>query len=130
MTSGPRPAPSILRLIRGEKRPARLKNDRPKIGGRPSVPPGAVLDEDELLMWNWLMEHVYLPSVHGTADGAAFVKIARLWVRVNQCDEKISQLGLVICNPRTSKAELQPYARLSRDLWQQLSSAFAEVGAS
>lgn len=80
-------------------------------------------------MWDWLMENVAVPGVHGSGDGGSFVKICKLWVRVNQADEKCQKLGLVMRAP-SGKPELQPYARLSRDLWQQLGIALAEVGAT
>lgn len=126
---GRRPTATVLKLIRGESRPSRLRDDRPKVNALPVVPPGAVLSPDERAMWDHLMEHVVVPGVHGTGDGASFVKIARLWTRVNQADAKCAQHGLVMRSP-SGKPELQPYARLSRDLWHQLGLALAEVGAT
>lgn len=81
-------------------------------------------------MWDYMMQHVYVPGVHGTGDGAAFVKVARLYVRANAADAKIAEHGLVMKNPETDKPELQPYARHSRDLWQQIGIALAEIGAT
>lgn len=81
-------------------------------------------------MWDWLVKHVYVRGVHGTADGPAFARIARLWVRVNEADAKIAEHGLIMKNPTTTKPELQPYTRLSRDLWHQLGLALAEIGAT
>lgn len=124
-----RPTATVLKLIRGDAHPERHRDDRPKINELPRVPPGAVLSDDERAMWDWLMENVVVPGVHGTGDGGSFVKICKLWVRVNQADEKCTKLGLVMRAP-SGKPELQPYARLSRDLWQQLGIALAEVGAT
>ena len=76
------------------------------------------------------MVYVYVPGVHGSGDGGAFVKVARLWARVNEADEKVRQFGMVMKNPSTGKLELQPFTRLSRDLWQQLGVALAEIGAT
>lgn len=81
-------------------------------------------------MFDWLLAHVYMPGVHGTGDGPAFIRIARLWARANQADAKVEQFGMVMRNPRTAKPELQPYARLSRDLWHQLGIALADIGAT
>ena len=125
-----RPTATILKLIRGDQHTARLKDDKPKIEGLPVVPPGANLNADEVKMWDWLMTHVVVPGVHGTGDGAAFVKIARLWARVNAADAKIEKHGVVMKGPRNEKPELQPYTRLSRDLWQQLGIALGDVGAT
>lgn len=124
-----RPTATILKLIKGDVHTARHRDDAPKVDAAPRVPPGGVLAPDELAMWDWLMEHVAIPGVHGTGDGAAFLKIARLWARVNAVDAKIAEKGLLMKSPR-GKPELQPYARLSRDLWQQLGIALAEVGAT
>jgi hypothetical protein len=125
-----RPTATILKLIRGDPHTARLKDDKPKIDGKPQLPPGLVLSPAEHTMFNWLLDHVYVQGIHGTGDGPAFAKIARLWVRVNDADAKVQAFGMVMKSPRTGKPELQPYARLSRDLWQQLGIALAEVGAT
>ena len=125
-----RPTATILKLIRGDKEVARHKDDKPNINDAPALPPGTVLTAAERAMWDWLIEHVYVRGVHGTSDGASFVKVARLYVRVLAVDAKIEQHGLVMKNPRTTKPELQPYTRLSRDLWQQLGIALAEIGAT
>jgi hypothetical protein len=124
-----RPTATILKLIKGDTHTARHRDDAPKNPDLPRVPPGAVLTPEEVAIWDWLMEHVALPGVHGTGDGAAFVKIARLWARVQAVDGRIAELGVIMKSPQ-GKPELQPYTRLSRDLWQQLGVALAEVGAT
>jgi hypothetical protein len=100
---GPRPQSSVLKLIRGDTHHERLKEDKPKYAGRPVIPPGTVLSVAEQEMWNHLLEHVYQAGVHGTGDGAAFVKVARLWARVNEADDKVRQFGMLAKKPRTSK---------------------------
>ncbi len=128
MKPGPRPQASILRLIRGDQHKERLKNDRPKIDSAPELPPGSELTASERAIWDWLLRTVYLPGCHGAADGGAFLRVARLLARVNEVDAKIHDQGLVMKSPRTGKPEIQPYARLSRDLWAQLNSAFDAIG--
>ena len=124
-----RPTATILKLIRGDAHPERHKDDKPKVEGLPSCPPGVVLTPPEQEMFDWLLANVAVPGVHGVGDGGAFVKIAKLWARVCEADRRCEQFGLVMKNPK-GKPELQPYARLSRDLWQQLGIAFAEIGAT
>jgi len=124
-----RPTATVLKLIRGDAHSERHKDDRPKIADAPRIPPGVVLSPDEQAMFDWLLENVSLPGVHGTGDGGSFVKISKLWVRVCEADRKCQQYGLVMKGSK-GKPELQPYARLSRDLWQQLGIAFAEIGAT
>jgi hypothetical protein len=124
-----RPTATILKLIKGDHHKERHKDDAPKIAEMPRVPPGCVLTPEERAIWDNLMETVYLPGVHGAGDGGAFVKICKLQNRVNQADAKCEQFGLVMKSTK-GKPELQPYARLSRDLWQQLGIAYAEVGAT
>jgi hypothetical protein len=128
--SGPRPTATVLKLIRGESKPYRLKNDRPKLATPPEPPPDARLTEAEQRQWDYLIRTVYVPGVHGASDGAAFLKVARLLVRVNLCDAKIEQFGLVMKDPKTGRPTLQPYTRLSRDLWRQIGLALAEIGAT
>jgi phage terminase small subunit len=89
-----------------------------------------VLSVAEREMWDYMIEHIYQPGIHATGDGAAFVKVARLWARVNEADDKVRQFGMVMKNGASSKLELQPFTRLSRDLWQQLGIALAEIGAT
>jgi phage terminase small subunit len=120
----------VLKLIRGDTHTDRFKQDKPKIASTPVMPPGTVLSVAEREMWEYLLEHVYVPGVHSTGDGAAFVKVARLWARVNEADDKVRQFGMVMKNAQSSKLELQPFTRLSRDLWQQLGIALAEIGAT
>lgn len=124
-----RPTATILKLIKGDAHTARHRDDAPKIDGLPVVPPGAVLSPEERAIWDHLMEHIVVAGVHGTGDGLMFVKIARLWARANAADAKILELGLLMKSPN-GKPELQPYTRLSRDLWQQLGIALAEAGAT
>jgi hypothetical protein len=124
-----RPTATILKLIQGDTHVARHRTDAPKINTLPVLPPGCVLSPEEKAMWDWLMEHVVVSGVHGSGDGGSFAKIARLWARVNAVDSKLTSQGLLMKSPR-GKPELQPYARLSRDLWQQLGVALAEVGAT
>ena len=125
-----RPTPSILKLIQGNEHPERLKDDRPKVDGLPGVPPGATLNDEERAMFEWLLETVAVPGVHGVGDGAAFVGVAKLWVQVCQCERKCAEFGLVMRNPTTSKPELQPYARAVRDLRKELRQALAEIGGT
>ena len=127
---GRRPTPTLVKLIRGTAQPCRLRDDRPRVAAPPQVPPGTVLSGPERLMFDWLLEHVALPGVHGSGDGPAFVKAARLWARVQECDAKIVELGLVATDPKTKRQSLRPYTRLSRDLWRHVGIAFAEIGAT
>jgi hypothetical protein len=127
---GPRPLPTMLRLIRGDARPSRLRADTPKIGGIPELPPGAELSPAEKRVWDWLVSHVAVAGVHGTADGPMFMRVARLWCRAIEADDYISREGLVMRNPASGKPELHPYTRLSRDLWRSLGPALADIGAS
>lgn len=124
-----RPTATILKLISGDAHPERHKDDKPKIADTPRVPPGIVLSDPERAMWDWLIENIAIPGVHGTGDGAAFVKIAKLWVRVCEVDKKLDAQGPIMKSPQ-GKPELQPYARLSRDLWQQIGVALAEIGGT
>jgi len=128
--AGRPPTATILKIIRGETRPSRLRDDRPKIARAPEMPPGTVLSEAETKMWDWMLEHVALENVHATCDGASFVKVARLWARCNEVDAKIAQFGMVMRDPHSGKPMLQPYTRLSRDLWRQLGIALGEIGAT
>jgi P27 family predicted phage terminase small subunit len=128
MKSGPRPQATILRLIRGSSHTERLKSDQPKISGPPEIPPGSDLSPAELEIWNWLIRTVYVPGCHGASDGAAFLRVTRLLARANEVDAKIRAQGLVMKSPRTGKPEVQPYVRISRDLWAQLNSALDAIG--
>ena len=80
MTSGRKGTATILKLIRGGVQPCRRRDDRPVVEGIPLLPPGTVLTADERAVWDYLLANVYVPRVHGTADGAAFLKVARLLV--------------------------------------------------
>jgi len=124
-----RPTATILKLIQGDTHVARHRTDAPKINALPVLPPGCVLSTDEQAMWDYLMEHVVIPGVHGTGDGAAFAKIARAWANVNAVDAKVASQGMVMKSPK-GKPELNPNTRLSRDLWQQLGVALEQVGAT
>jgi P27 family predicted phage terminase small subunit len=126
---GPAPKASVLKLIAGETRRSRLRDDRPKINALPVVPPGVVLSPEERAVWDYLMDHVVVPGVHGTADGGLFAQICKLQVRVNQADEKCAKLGLVMKSP-SGRPEWQPYARASERLWQLLRLAYADIGCS
>jgi hypothetical protein len=128
--SGPRPTASVLKMIRRDEHTSRIKDDKPKHASAPSLPPGVCLTVAERQMFDWLIDHVYVPGVHGTGDGAAFVKVARLWARVNEADEKIREAGLVTKTGAHGKPELGAFARLSRDLWQALGMALADIGAT
>lgn len=79
-------------------------------------------------MWEWLIEHVAIPGIHGSGDGAAFVRVVRLWSRCCECDERVKATGVTMSNSR--RATIHPYARLSRDLWAQLGSALDQIGAT
>jgi hypothetical protein len=120
-------------LIHGEGRADRLRDDKPTIAAVPLLPPGVSLTVAESQMWDYLIANVYQVGVHGTGDGAAFLKVARLWARVNEIDEQLRLAGVLI-DPApkspTSHKVLHPLARLSRDLWQQLGTALADIGAT
>lgn len=126
MSGGPRPKSSLMRLVGGDQHAERARNDKPKHAKPPQLPPGAELTVAEMDMWHWLLEHVYTPGVHGSGDGAAFVKVARLWARVQEADDRVRLHGLT----SAGGTKLAPLTRLSRDLWQQLGIALAEIGAT
>lgn len=128
MKPGPRPQATILKLIRGDHHAERLKADRPKFDEPPEIPPGFELSPEEHAIWSWLLRTVYVPGCHGASDGAAFLRVTRLLARANEVDRKIREQGLVMKSPRTGKPEVQPFARLSRDVWAQLNSALDAIG--
>jgi P27 family predicted phage terminase small subunit len=129
MSRGQRPTATVLKLIRGDAHPERHRDDRPKINALPLLPPGAQLSADERAMWDWCMENIVVPGVHGTSDGGAFVAICRLWVRANVADEKIKKYGAIM-RGQDNRPMLQPYMRVSRDCWAQLRIALADIGAT
>ena|SRR3982751_1761693 len=124
-----RPTATILKLIQGDAHGDRHRDDKPKHAAPPQLPPGVTLAPDEQLFWDWLLEHVAMPGVHGTGDGASFLLAARLWARKAAVDEKIAAQGLVMKSPK-GKPELSPNTRLSRDLQDQLRLALADIGAT
>jgi len=81
-------------------------------------------------MFEWLIKHVYQAGVHSPGDGAAFVRVARLWARCLECDEWTSENGMLACDPKTQRQSVHPIARLSRDMWRLLGGALDQIGAS
>jgi P27 family predicted phage terminase small subunit len=121
--------PTILKLIRGTDRPGTLRDDVPQVDAPPRLPPGVILSPDERAMWDWLLENLYLPGVHGAGDGPIFVKCARLWCRALAADQKIEQHGAVMKGAQ-GKPMAQPYVKISRDAWTALGTALVEIGGS
>jgi phage terminase small subunit len=80
-------------------------------------------------MFDWLLENIYMPNIHGVGDGPIFVKVARLWCRANAADQKIAQFGMVMKGSK-GKPTAQPYVKISRDAWAALGTALVEVGGS
>lgn len=124
-----RPTATILKLIQGDGHKDRHRTDTPKVNAPPVLPPGTVLAADEQAVWDYLLEHIYIPGVHGTGDGCAFVEVARLWARKMAADSKIVSQGLVMKSPK-GKPELNPNTRLSSTLHDQLRLALADIGAT
>jgi hypothetical protein len=124
-----RPTATILKLIQGDAHKDRHRTDAPKIDSAPVIPPGCVLSPEEMAVWNWLLETVAVPGVHGAGDGAAFALVARLWARKQAVDEKIVSQGLVMKSPK-GKPELNPNTRLSSTLHDQLRLALADIGGT
>jgi hypothetical protein len=120
-------------MIRGsaQQHPERLRNDSPKIESTPELPPRITfLNEAEREIWDWLIKTTYKRGLHGTSDGVAFLRCARMIVRMQELDEKVHTCGLTAKNPRTLKLESSAYARLSRDVWTHLGLAMAEIGGT
>jgi len=130
MSAGRPARPTILKLITGENRPGRLHDDKPKQDGKPTPPPGTVLSEPEQRMFDWLLETVAVPGIHGTGDGAAFVKLCRIYVRVCDVDAKLAEFALREKLTEEEQKERMRWYRLSRDLWQQIGASLSEVGAT
>lgn len=130
MSPGRRPTATVLKLIRGDHHTERHRDDRPKINEPPELPPDVKLTDAEQRYWDYLLRTAYVPGVHGASDGAAFLRVVRLAARVNDCDAKIQQHGLLMRDPKTNRPSLLPYVKLSRDLSRQLGIALAEIGAT
>jgi phage terminase small subunit len=132
VTAGRKQRPTLLKLISGggDHRRERLRDDKPKIDAPPCVPPTATLTEDEQQMWRWLLEHVYIPHVHGSAEALLFTKICKLWTRANLVEQKLQEFGCVMKWPRDGRPMVQPYYRIARDCWWELGSALTEIGAT
>ncbi len=128
--TGRRPTATVLKLIRGEQRPSRLRNDAPKLRGPPELPPGTKLSENEQQVWDYLLRTTYLEHAHGPSDGPAFLRATRLMARAFEADQKIAEQGLLMRNPRTNQPLLSPHARHSRDLWRQIAQALDAVGGT
>lgn len=107
----------------------RHRDDQPKHATPPRVPPGTKLDALETELWNWCMEHICVPHVHGSGDAVAFGKLVKLWARVIGVDAKIAEQGVLMKSPR-GRPEQTPYTRLSSRLWHEIGIALSEVGGN
>jgi phage terminase small subunit len=131
MQPGPRPKPTLLRLIAGDQHRERLRADAPPDPQRrPELPPIVELSPAELRAWRWLLRNVYDPRLHDVADSALFVSAARLLVRCATADHELNESGLVMRNPRTNQPMPNPYVRISTIAHNQLRLLLAELGSS
>lgn len=125
MSVGRKARPTLLKLISGSAQPCRMRDDKPKHADPPTLPPGVELTPAERAMFAWLLEHVAVPGVHGTGDGAAFVNCARTWAQANEVDALIRARGGVSGRDETLKL-----LRLSATLRKEVRTTLAEIGGT
>jgi P27 family predicted phage terminase small subunit len=92
MPPGPRPQPTVVRLVRGNK------NKRPVNDREPQLPvlkldPPAELDEEHKAIWLDFAELLTNMRVLTIADASALMRLTRLKVRVEKLERDIDDNG-------------------------------------
>lgn len=129
--SGRTPKPSVLRLLQGSINPNTVEDrgDRPKIMGHPQVPPGVTLSEKEKLVWDFLIEHLFVPGVHGTGDGIVWLNAVRLYLRALDADEKVNTMGTLV-RDNSGRLRRAPWVEMSQAAWNATARAISELGGT
>lgn len=120
---------TVLKLITGGERPDRVRDDHPVEAGTPVPPPGVVMTAAEQRLFDWLVRTAYQPGVHGVGDGAAFVQIARLWIRAEQADAEIAANGMTSRNSRGTLV-VSPWVGISNEAHRELRIAMTAAGVT
>src|SRR5215510_6667101 len=119
MGAGRPRTPTLLKLIQGTDK-ASTRRDEVPVTGRPSPLPWLELNETERRVFDWLIEQCAIQSVHGLPDSYLFARLARLIVQQQAAEDKVRAFGAVMKHPKSGKPEVQPYARVARDLGEQV----------
>jgi hypothetical protein len=85
MTAGRKPTPTWLKLISGggDCHRERLRDDKPKTDAPRACRQRRLSPRTSNRCGAWLLEHIYIPHVHGSADALLFTKTCKLWARAN-----------------------------------------------
>jgi hypothetical protein len=118
---GPKPKATVLRLIAGDKNRERFRDDRPQVEGLPELPADYKLTPLERRLFRWLLSKIYVPGVHGPADGPYFARLARLQARGLEADQRAAK--------SRGKLKMQ-WIRIANEIAKQVGAALSDVGAS
>jgi hypothetical protein len=127
--ANPRSA-TVLKMLGGTARRDRMRDEArvtpPAALAGP--PPGVVMTERELAVFDWYRETAVLAAVHRQVDAMLLVQIARIVVQIEDVHSKTVQYGAVMHSPRSGMPVSTPFARQERQFIEQLRALHGELG--
>ena len=127
MRSGRPRTPTLLKLVKGTDQ-AHTRREEIPVTGTPGPLPWLELNATERRVFDWLVARCAVATFHGEHDSYLFTRLARLIVQQQIAEDKVREYGAVMKHPRSGKPEVQPYARVARDLGEQIRLLMGELG--
>ena len=110
---GPAPQPTELKLLRGEKRPARLNPDKPKPTGAPV--PRDDMDARAREVWDRQTRAMAASAVLTIVDGDALRAYCEAVSRYEMAARLLAQSGPLVTGARTGELVKNPLHQVVRD---------------
>jgi P27 family predicted phage terminase small subunit len=123
---GPKSAPTVIRLLRGERRPSRVNRDEPDLPPPASLAPPVKLTGPGRLEWLRLADTLAARGVLTDADLSAFEDYCRALSDLRRVEDKAKRVGI----ERAIAAGLQNAAVKLRGQVAQLRAALGLTPSS
>ena len=91
---GPKPAPTVLKLLRGETRPSRVNHAEPTLPPPSTLSPPPTLKGAGLREWLRLVGSLSTAGVLTDGDMSLFEDFCRALSDLRRCEAKAARLGL------------------------------------
>lgn len=127
---GRKPAPSALKLLRGNPGKRKLSTDEPKPAQLPAdLPPPTWLDVEAQAEWQRLAPMLERLGVLTETDVGALTAYCEAWATWKNATQKLREFGLVIKHPTVGKLPVvSPYVKIADNALTQMRGLLVEFG--
>lgn len=127
MTTGRKPIPTNLKVLRGNPGKRALNANEPKPRARKPIAPSH-LDDEAKREWRRMSDKLFKLGLLTEIDKAALAAYCMAWSRWVQAEESVRKYGIVMLSPDKGWPIQSPYLAIANKAMEQMTKMLGEFG--